>query len=138
MLQSISVVIIIGQTLTNSSFIDFPRVFHERDRFRPISTSANFWMLNFGTTKGGAPEGWGPKFFPSPATFFILLSLGGPFFEYSGGETPPSQINVSLRGAGVDLPECQERRRGKHKVSSISPVSSTAGTVAVDGTPSMA
>ena len=27
----------------------------------------------------------------------------------------PSQKNVSLRGAGVDLPECQERRRGKHK-----------------------
>ena len=41
-------------------------------QLRPISTSANFdlWMLNFGTTKGGAlkggspkggPEGWGPK-----------------------------------------------------------------------------
>ena len=28
---------------------------------------------------------------------------------------PPPQKNVSLRGAGVDLPECQERRRGKHK-----------------------
>ena len=40
-------------------------------------------MLNFGTTKGGAPEGWGPKIFPSPATFFILLSLGGPFLEFS-------------------------------------------------------
>ena len=25
------------------------------------------------------------------------------------------QKNVSLRGGGVDLPECQERRRGKHK-----------------------
>ena len=30
------------------------------------------------------------------------------------GRVPP-QKNVSLRGAGVDLPECQERRRGKHK-----------------------
>ena len=25
------------------------------------------------------------------------------------------QKNVSLRGAGVDFQECQERRRGKHK-----------------------
>ena len=31
-----------------------------------------------------------------------------------GGEGPPKK-KVSLRGAGVDLPECQERRRGKHK-----------------------
>ena len=35
-------------------------------RVRPISTSANFWMLNFGTTKCGAPKGgpkkkWGPE-----------------------------------------------------------------------------
>ena len=41
-------------------------------RLRPISTSANFWMLNFGITKGGPkrgspnlekvwPEGWKPK-----------------------------------------------------------------------------
>ena len=30
----------------------------ERGRLRPISTSANFWMLNFWTTKGGAPKGW--------------------------------------------------------------------------------
>ena len=28
--------------------------------------------------------------------------------------SPPPKKNVSLRGA-VDLPECQERRRGKHK-----------------------
>ena len=39
----------------------------ERDRLQPISISANFGMLNFGTTKGGAhckkwgPEGGGPK-----------------------------------------------------------------------------
>ena len=35
-------------------------------RLRPISTSANFWMLNFGTTKsgalkGGGPQGWRPR-----------------------------------------------------------------------------
>ena len=48
-----------------------PAAFHERDRLRPTSTSANsisanFWMLNFGTTKcgalkGGAPKGGGPN-----------------------------------------------------------------------------
>ena len=32
-----------------------------------------------------------------------------------GGKPSPAQPNVSLRGAGVDLPECQERHRGKHK-----------------------
>ena len=30
-------------------------------RLRPISTSANFRMLNFWTTKGGAPKGWRPE-----------------------------------------------------------------------------
>ena len=30
-------------------------------RLRPISTSGNFWMLNFGTTKGGAPKGGAQK-----------------------------------------------------------------------------
>ena len=33
--------------------------------------------------------------------------------SFRGG--PPRQQNVSLGGAGVDLPECQERPRGKHK-----------------------
>ena len=69
----------------------------ERVRLRPISTLANFWMLNLETTKCGAlggwsfegwsPEGWeGPKFravFPSSATIFFLLSLSwGPFVEF--------------------------------------------------------
>ena len=48
-------------------------VFFLQFQLRPISTSANFWMLNFGTTKGGArrvepptqrkwgPEGWRPR-----------------------------------------------------------------------------
>ena len=31
------------------------------------------------------------------------------------GSDPLPKKNVSLRRAGVDLPECQERRRGKHK-----------------------
>ena len=55
-------------------------------RLRPISTSAIFWMLNFWTTKGGAPKGGGPKFrafFHRPATVFILSSsLGGLFMEF--------------------------------------------------------
>ena len=38
-----------------------------------------------------------------------------------GGEgPPPAQQNVSLRGAGVDLPECQERRRQAHKHEKVS------------------
>ena len=64
---------------------------NERDRLRPNSTlansiSANFWMLNYGTTEGWSPEGWGAQnfalFFPPPATIFFLLSLSwGPFVE---------------------------------------------------------
>ena len=38
-------------TSANHDFGQFP--------LRPISTSANFWMLNFWTTKG--PKGWGPE-----------------------------------------------------------------------------
>ena len=34
---------------------------NERDRLRSISTSANFWMLNFGTTKFGASKGGGGR-----------------------------------------------------------------------------
>ena len=32
-----------------------------------------------------------------------------------GRDPPPHKKDVSLRGAGVDRPECQERRRSKHK-----------------------
>ena len=31
---------------------------HDQFRLRPILTSANFWMLNFGTWKKWSPEGW--------------------------------------------------------------------------------
>ena len=74
-----------------SSAIDFGQF-----RLRPISTSANLWMVNFWTTKCGASKGWRPRrveprrvgaqnfahFFPSSATifsfsFFLLGSLRG-------------------------------------------------------------
>ena len=32
-----------------------------------------------------------------------------------GGGDPPAQQNVSLRGAGVDLPECQGQAQGTKK-----------------------
>ena len=38
-----------------------PQYFCGGDQLRPISTSVNFWMLNFGTTKCGAPKGGAPK-----------------------------------------------------------------------------
>ena len=63
-------------------------------RVWPISTSANFSMLNFGTNRGWGPKGWRPKpgksgpqkggrpktsrFFSllPPQLFFFFLSLG--------------------------------------------------------------
>ena len=48
-------------------------------------------------------------------------SEGGPALTKmkGGGEGPPKK-NVSLRGDGVDLPECEERRRGKHDMVRVS------------------
>ena len=52
---------------------------------------------------------------PSPPPPKKCQSGEGPALtKMSGGGGTPPQKNVSLRGAGVDLPECQERRRGKH------------------------
>ena len=78
----------------------------ERDRLRPISTSAKFWKLNFWTTEGGGPEGWRPKprksgaprggapkggepkislFFPSSRhNFLFFLSLGVLSWNFGG------------------------------------------------------
>ena len=64
------------------------------------------------------PRGGGGERPPRPTK---CQSEGGPALTKmrgGGGEgspPPPSIKNVSLRGAGVDLPECQERHRGKHK-----------------------
>ena len=68
-----------------------------RDRLRPISISANFWMLNFGTTKGRALEGWGPRRVgPSKggAPRRVGPSKGGP--PEGGGGGPKFQSFCSL------------------------------------------
>ena len=111
-----------GARSTSANF-DFGQLFFRVRpiRLRPISTSANFWMLNFLTTKGGAPkgggpnlekvgsrslgprrvgpEGWGPKFrsfFPLPPQFsFFSHSLVGPFVEFWWCQTEHAQIRHS-------------------------------------------
>ena len=82
-----------------SSAIDFGQF-----RLRPISTSANLWMVNFWTTKCGAskgwrprrvePEGWGPKisriFSLLRHNFsFFFLSLGVLAWNFGGVFEPP-------------------------------------------------
>ena len=53
-------------------------------RLRPILTSANFWMLNFGTTKSGAPKGGAPKGRgPKISRFFFPLPPQLSFFSPS-------------------------------------------------------
>ena len=54
------------------------------------------------TTPGGGPKN------------VSLRGAGADKNEGVGEETPPQKKKVSLRESGVDLPECQERRRGKH------------------------
>ena len=82
--------------MTGTSAIDFGQFRHRISTSANFdfgqSISANFWMLNFGTTKCGALEGWGPEgwgtqnfalFFPLPPQFFILHSLSrGHFVEF--------------------------------------------------------
>ena len=76
-----------GARSTSANF-DFGQLFFFFFRVRPTSTPANFWMLNFGTTKSGAPkgggpggqEGWGPEGWrpegwrPEISRFFFSLS----------------------------------------------------------------
>ena len=89
---SVTVVNPLGARSTSANF-DFGQLFFFD--FGQFSTSANFRMLSFWTTKGGAPKSGGPNlakmgpwagspqfraFFPSPATVFALsfsLSEGG-------------------------------------------------------------
>ena len=85
---------------------------NERDRLRPISTSANFWILNFGTTKGralkgGGPEGWRPKprksgapkvEGPKISSFFSLLPPQFSFFLLLFTRQPESP-NVHISGS---------------------------------------
>ena len=51
---------------------------------------------------------------PLPPQNVSLTGVAGADKNEEGG-TPPQKKNISLRGARVDFPECQERRRGKRK-----------------------
>ena len=77
-----------------------------------------------GASKGGAPKGGAPKsicrvvIWTPPPPLPKNVSLRGPALtkmREEGGEGPPPKKMSVWGGAGVDLPECQERRRGKHK-----------------------
>ena len=72
-------------------------------RLRPISTSANFWMLNFGLLNfwpQRGPEGWRPKillFFSLPPQKFVLFfPLWGSFRGILVVFEAPGRSNVHV------------------------------------------
>ena len=111
----------LGARSTSANF-DFGQLFFSTSanfdfgqfRLWPISTSANsisanLWMLNFGTTKCGALEGWGPKGWRGPNLEKVGLRIVGP------RRVEPRRVG-GPKGGGPEPRKSGPRRVGPRRV----------------------